>query len=709
LVSCFPHGKINCPPKLFPLWIGIVPDNQTEDAAMTQPKPASLRVTFAVSLLLLPGVQARGAETELLRSPDGTAQVTVGIKQKSEGLSRLCYAVRFGGKDVLLDSPFRLEFGNRPMLAGDLTIQNVTRRAADEHWQRLYGKRKQVRNHFNEMTLELRETSAPNRSFQAVFRAYNDGIAFRYRLPEAWGAFDLAAERNAFRFPDDVSVWAANFGGFHSSQESQFNRMKLSELVTNQVYGCPLLVELDASLWAACTEADLSDWAGMYFTPVAGESNTVCTALSPHPDETNVVVRSTAPRSSPWRVILLGDRPGALIESDILENLNPPAPFDAAWVKPGKAAWDRWWSGGYAPEVDFKVGMNTATMKYFVDLAAEMGWQYQIVDEGWYGDAFAPGTRGTTWAPHPAGNLTNVVPELDLHGLISYAHKRGVRLILWLHWGHVDQQMGMAFATYERWGISGVKIDFMDRDDQYMVRYYERVAKLAAAHHLLVDFHGAYKPTGWHRTYPNVITREGVLGNEYNKWSTNVTPEHTLTLPFTRGLLGGMDFTPGGFRQKTLESFRALGGDAPGPFVIGTRVHQIAMLVVYESALQVLCDSPYNYHSSPAGADFLKIVPTTWDDTKVIHGDVGKYITVVRRSGEEWFVGSMTGTDARTLEIPLSFLGQGKYRAEIWADAYEAADFPDRLMKRQRIVTATDTLKATLAPAGGYVAWLRPR
>jgi alpha-glucosidase len=241
------------------------------------------------------------------------------------------------------------------------------------------------------------------------------------------------------------------------------------------------------------------------------------------------------------------------------------------------------------------------------------------------------------------------------------------------------------------------------------VRYYERVAKLAAAHHLLVDFHGAYKPTGWHRTYPNVITREGVLGNEYNKWSTNVTPEHTLTLPFTRGLLGGMDFTPGGFRQKTLESFRALGGDAPGPFVIGTRVHQIAMLVVYESALQVLCDSPYNYHSSPAGADFLKIVPTTWDDTKVIHGDVGKYITVVRRSGEEWFVGSMTGTDARTLEIPLSFLGQGKYRAEIWADAYEAADFPDRLMKRQRIVTATDTLKATLAPAGGYVAWLRPR
>jgi alpha-glucosidase len=669
----------------------------------------SLGIILAAALLSLCEARAAGVGPEILRSPDGTAQVSVAIRPATDGEGGLCYAVQFGGKDVLLESNLRLDFSNQPAVAGGLAMQTVSRRTADERWQRLYGKRKQVRNHFNEMTIDLRETSGPHRTIQAVFRAYDDGIAFRYRLPEQWGAFDLAAERTSFRFPGDVTVWAANFEGYHSSQERQFLRMKLSELATNQIYGCPLLVQLDPSLWAACTEADLTDWAGMYFTPVEGEPNAVRTALSPHPDETNIVVRSTAPRSSPWRVILLGDRPGALIESDILENLNPPASFNAAWVKPGKSAWDKWWSGGYAPEVDFRVGMNTATMKYFVDLAAEMGWPYQIVDEGWYGDAFAPGTRGTTWAPHPEGNLTNVVPDLDLPGLISYAHKKGVKLILWLHWGHVDQQMNAAFPAYENWGISGVKIDFMDRDDQYMVNYYERVAKQAAAHHLIVDFHGAYKPTGWHRTYPNVITREGVLGNEYNKWSTNVTPEHTVTIPFTRGLLGGMDFTPGGFRHKTLESFRSVGGDAPGPFVIGTRAHQLAMLVVYESALQVLCDSPYNYHSSPAGTDFLKIVPTTWDDTKVINAEVGQFLTVARRSGAEWYIGSMTGTDARVLEIPLDFLGKGKYQAEIWADAYEAADFPDRLMTLRRSVTAADLLRVKLAPAGGLVVRLKPK
>jgi alpha-glucosidase len=402
---------------------------------------------------------------------------------------------------------------------------------------------------------------------------------------------------------------------------------------------------------------------------------------------------------------MVGDHPGAFIESDILENLNAPASFDASWVKPGKSAWDIWWSGGYAPELGHKLRMDTAGMKYFVDLAAEMGWQYQIVDWGWYGPAFASGAMP---APAPDGNITNVVPELDLPGLISYAKKKDVKLILWLLWNHVDKQMDFAFPIYEKWGIAGVKIDFMDRDDQEMVDFYERVAKTAAKYHLLVDFHGAYKPTGWNRTYPNVITREGVLGNEYNKWSNRVTPEHTVTLPFTRGMLGGMDFTPGGFRQKTPETFRAVGSDSPGPFVMGTRVHQLAMLVVYESALQVLCDSPYDYHSSPAGTDFLKVVPTTWDDTKVINGEVGKFITVARESKKEWYVASMSGADARILQIPLSFLGPGKYRAEIWADAYEAADYPDRLMKQTSVVTRTDILNASLAPGGGWIARIRP-
>ena len=677
-----------------------------------RPDLSAPRLARALLLLFLTPAFSRAADPPTLASPDGTLKVTFAVQPDSASgpaAGRLCYAVQSRGRNVLLDSPLGLEVKGSHPLATGLAIRNVTRRDADETWQRVYGKRRQVHNHFNEMTLELEETATLNRRLDLIVRAYDDGIAFRYRLPQAWGSFELAAERTAFVFPGDATVWAANYGGFHSSQEGEFRRRKLSQLATGQVYGCPLLVRIEPSLWAACTEADLSDWAGMYFTPAGGTSHTVYTALSPHPDETNVIVRATAPRSSPWRVVMVGDRPGAFIESDLLENLNPPPGFDAAWIKPGKSAWDKWWCGGYAPELEFRLGMDTSSMKYFVDLAGEMGWPYQIVDEGWYGDAFAPGARATTWAPHPTNSITNVVADLDLPWLISYAKRKGVQLFLWCHWGRVDKEMEVAFPLYQQWGIAGVKIDFMDRDDQYMVDFYERVAKKAAEHHLLVDFHGAYKPTGGHRTYPNVITREGVLGNEYNKWSTNVTPQHTVTIPFTRGMLGGMDFTPGGFRQKTVETFRAVGGDAPGPFVMGTRVHQLAMLVVYESALQVLCDSPYNYHSSPAGIDFLKAVPTTWDDTRVLNGEVGEFITVARRHGKEWYVASMTGAEARTVAIPLTFLGAGRYQAEIWADAYEAADYPDRLMRQSRIVTASETLTPNLAAAGGYIVQLRPR
>lgn len=424
------------------------------------------------------------------------------------------------------------------------------------------------------------------------------------------------------------------------------------------------------------------------------------TRLSPHPKEQDVIVRSQAPRSSPWRVLMLGSAAGDLAASDLVQNLNDPPAGDFSWVKPGEASWN-WWNGPYAPQVDFKVGMNTATMKHFVDLAAEMGWEYVVIDEGWYGPAFAE--RHPVWSKHPTSKITTVVPELDLQEVIRYARERGVKPILWLHWDHVADQMNEAFPLYEKWGVAGIKIDFMDRDDQEIVNYYHRVAELAAKHRLMVNFHGAYKPTGVSRTYPNLVTREGVLGNEYNKWSARVTPEHTVTIPFTRGLLGEMDFTPGGFRNRSVKDFRA---QDIAPFVMGTRAHQLAMFIIYESALKVASDSPYNYGISPAGIDFLKLVPTTWDDTRVINGDPGDFITMARRSGDDWFIGSMSDEEARTVQIPLDFLGEGRYQAEIWADAYDAADFPDRLMKQERIVTAKDTLSAVMAPGGGYIARL---
>ncbi len=664
-----------------------------------------MRTILFVLLCLFIPVQRLSAQPVIVPSPDGQSTVTAGIDNSGQ----LFYSVKYHDKSVLLDSPFDLQFENMPALKNNLSIKNVTQQTIKERWQRVWGKRKNVFNQCNETIIHLEEKQAPFRRLDFIVRAYNDAVALRYFLPaqKSLTDFTLTAERLLFRFSGNHTCWAANYKGYATHQESEFDQTRIADLIPATPYGCPLLVKVDESVWVALTEANLTDWAGMYLSAAGHQPNTLVTALAPWYDNPSVLVKSATPRHSPWRVIMIADRPGAFLESDIIQNLNEPCEIkDTSWITPGKSAWDRWWCGDYLPDATFKIGMNNETMKYFIDFAAEMGWPYQLVDWQWYGEPFDP-VLGSRYMNSKA-DLTRSIPEVDVPALVKYAAAKGVKLLLWLEWNAVDRQMDRAFPLYEKWGVAGVKIDFMARDDQYMVNFYQRCVKKAAEHHLVVDFHGAYKPTGWSRTYPNVIAREGILGNEYNKWSDRVTPDHCLTVPFTRGMLGEMDFTPGGFRQKSKETFRIVGGDAPGPFVMGTRCFQLAMMVVYESALQVLCDSPYNYRSSPAGLDFLKIVPTTWDDTKVIHGQVGDFITVARRSGDTWYLGSMTDWSARHLDIPLTFLGPGRYKAEIWMDGWEAADYPDRLIKAEKTVTAADVLTAEMASAGGQVVIIRP-
>jgi len=637
-------------------------------------------------------------------SPNGLVKVTVALDERLEPYpagTRLYYSVTVAGTPVILDSPLGLEFRDGPPLAVDLVVKEKTQHAIDETWQRVCGKGRQVRNRCNQLQITLQETTAPLRRLDLVVRAYDDGVAFRYVLPKqkSIGQFGLIAERTWFRFARNHTVWAANYEGFVSAQESEFKQTRLSELNGDEVYGLPLLVRVDNDLWAAIAEADLVDWAGMYLTRVPHCPNTLVTALSPRHDDPTVCVKSQTPRSSPWRVILIGRRPGDLIESDLIDNLNPPCEIeDTSWIKPGRCAWDWWWCGRYAPDVNSPLGSNTATMKYFIDFAAQMGWEYQLVDWQWYGEPF-----------DPKSDITHQNPDINIPELVAYARDRQVRLLVWLFWEKADRQLDEALALYEKWGLAGVKIDFMNRDDQEMVNFYHRVVKKAAEHRLLVDFHGAYKPTGTGRTWPNHITREGVMGNEYNKWSARVTPEHCLTLPFTRMLTGPMDFTPGGFRQGTAAGFKVVGGDAPAPMVMGTRCFQLAMMVVYDSPLQVLCDSPYAYRASPAGLDFLKVVPTTWDQTKVLDGQVGRFIATARRSSTDWFIGTMTDWTSRSLEIPLDFLGQGTFEATIWSDAPDANDHPENLVKETRTVTAKDRITAHLASGGGQVMHVRPR
>ncbi len=638
-------------------------------------------------------------------SPDGSIKVTVQIKEKLEPYpigERLYYSVEKNGVPILLDSPFRLDFEGMPSIAKNLEITDSKISSFNETWKPVVGTQAQIVNHYNELALTLKETNEPFRTLTFFVRAFDDGVAFRYGLPEQEGfaEFRLSKEWSEFFFPGNPDAWIGNYPTFREHQETEFFPKKLSEAKPGDIIGCPLLLQLP-NAWVALTEANLKDWAGIYFTRHNVAPNAVVSLLSPRIDQPQVAVISKTPRVSPWRVVMIGDKPGDLIESNIIVNLaDALAIDDPSWIQPGISAWDRWWPGSYAPDFEGDMGVNNASMKYFIDLAAEMGWEYQLVDWEWYGPPFDP-TKPFGSAGNPAADLTQSIPEIDIPDLVQYAKKRGVKILVWLDWENADRQMDKAFPLYEKWGVAGVKVDFMARDDQEMVNFYHRLVKKAAEHHLTVDFHGAYKPTGLRRAYPNLLTREGVLGNEYQKWSVRITPTHNCTLPFTRMLCGPMDYTPGGFRNKTPETFRIVGGDEPGPFVMNTRAQELAKFVVFESPLTVACDSPYNYRISPQGTEFLKAVPTTWDATRVLDGFPGQFIIIARQSGQDWYLGAMTNEQPRTFNLNLDFLSQGTYTAKIYADAAEAADYPDRLNIYEKTVTNRDSLELDLAGSGG--------
>lgn len=656
-----------------------------------------------------------GCQTDQLTIESPDKAIRVEIARTAEGEAH--YTVHYKGQTVIAPSAFGLELAGVPSLAEDLQLLEVERRGHDDTWQRPWGKRSTVHDHYNELVLHLASGDGSVK-MDLIVRAYNDGIALRYALPEqaGLGAFELVADETEFNFTADHSIWAAHYGGFASHQESEFNRMSLSDPKLTEITALPMLVEVSESCWVALTEANLTDWAGMYlqYNPSSPNGHWdgsyrpygLKAALSPLPDSPEVLVRSEAPRVSPWRVIMIGDSAVSLTGSDLIANLNEPVAIDTSWIQSGKCAWDWWWCGKYDPSVDFELRSDTRTMKHFIDLAAEMDWDYQLVDWHWYGPPFESGDQ-----PHPDSDITTCNPDIDIPELVRYAAERGVRLWLWLEWHHADRQMDEAFALYEQWGIAGVKVDFMQRDDQEMVNFYHRLVKTAAEHKLMVNFHGAYKPTGFSRTYPNLITREGVMGNEYNKWSRRITAEHKVTIPFTRGLPGEMDFTPGAWLHVTPEDFRTAETDdsAPATMTMGTRCNEMAMLVVYESALAVLCDSPYNYRNSPEGTEFLKMVPTTWDETVPLLGVVGDYICIARRSGDDWYVGTMTDENARSLSIPLSFLGKGEYEASIWEDTQATLTDPSLLGKRTRTVTRDKVEIVKLAPGGGQVMVLTPK
>ncbi len=538
-------------------------------------------------------------------------------------------------------------------------------------------------------------------NFALVFRAYDEGVAYRFETTRE-GDVIVASEQGTYNFSHDWSIYFPEETSFFSHSERLYKRLRLSEISDSMMACVPVLIEADQGVWLAVMESDLEDYPGMY---VSGnrQSPTALSLLFPHYplkveqrsdrdvpviERAEYIARTAGTRTFPWRVIMVAGSDKELIANQLVYKLAPSLRIEnPSWIKPGKVAWD-WWNWNNVYNVEFPAGVNTSTYKHYIDFAARHGIEYVILDEGWY----------------KLGDLLTLNPDIDMEEIVAHAKRKGVGIILWVIWKTLDDQFDEAFDQFERWGVKGLKVDFMQRDDQPMVNYYYKVAAEAARRKMVVDFHGAYKPAGLRRAYPNVLTREGVRGLEHSKWSADITPDHDLIIPFTRMLAGPMDFTPGAMRNAAKGDFASL---FRTPMSQGTRCHQLAMYVVYESPLQMLADSPSNYEREKECLEFLSAVPTVWDETTVVDASVGNYVVVARRRGSEWYVGAMSSWTGCTLTIPLSFLSERPYDADIYEDGVNAHRNGNDYRRVRLSVSGGDTLRVRLAPGGGWVARIR--
>jgi alpha-glucosidase len=555
-------------------------------------------------------------------------------------------------------------------------------------------KRALIVEHYNELSLTF------DGGWGMDLRAFDGGVAYRFRTDRA-GAVTVVEERFQPRFPGDPSVWIPTEDSFLTHQERLYQELTISDIPADTMGGTPLLVAPPGLPKVLITEADLRSYPGLYLKGTGADALEGVFPAYPRVEEqvrdrtVRVVerepflARSEGPRTFPWRVFIVAREDRELVESTLVYQLAPSLEIpDPSWIRPGKVAWD-WWNASSLIGVDFHSGLNTETYLHFIDFAADHDIEYIILDEGW---------------SNPA-NLRELNSDMDLPAILRRGQERGVGIILWVVWKTLEDQFEEALDQFSEWGVAGIKVDFMQRDDQPMVEYYWRVAAAAARRHLLVDFHGAYKPTGLRRAYPNVLTREGVLGLEHSKWDRQPTPKHNVTLPYIRMVAGPMDYRPGAMRNAQDQRFYAI---FDRPMSLGTRVHQLAMYVVFESPLQMLADSPSNYAREPECLAYLSEVPTTWDETRVLSGAVGEWIALARRKGEEWYVGAMTDWNPRDLELDLSFLGPGGWSGEVFSDGANVQNNAEDYRRTEVTVDPEILLTAHLGPGGGWVARLRP-
>jgi alpha-glucosidase len=655
------------------------------------------RLLWLLFLLISPLLSAKDIR---VASPNGRIIFVFNLAKTSP-----TYRVLFDKKTMVDQSELSLTFQGSGPFGANLKQGKPVVREIDETYDFVVGKVKTARNHCREAIFPLSEKSGSKRQINLIVRVFDDGVAFRYEFPKQpnWSAYVLTDEKSTFNLAQNPTAHVLFRLNFLTSHEGLYTTIPLDSIRNDTLMDMPALFEYPDKTCLAITEAALTDYAGMYLIKKNGR---LTSQLSPLPNQTGPVdgmtkVKAILPHQTPWRVMLIGDRVGTLIESNMLTSLSPPSKIpDVSWIKPGKTTFP-WWNGTIVPDTVFAPGNNFETQKYYIDFCADNHIDYHSVVE--YGGHEWYVSDGTNYVPGPNANAAKAIPGLDMQQVCDYAKSRGVGIRVWVYWSALYPRIDSILAQYERWGIKGMMVDFMDRDDQEMVNIQERMLQKAAEHKIHIQFHGAYKPTGMHRTYPNEFTREGTLNYEVNKWDTLVTPDHDINFPFTRMLAGATDMHLGGFRAVPSGQFKV---HYIRPMMFGTRCHQLAMYVVLESYLGMVADYPDAYKGQP-GFDVLTQIPTTWDEVRVLAAEVGQHITIARRKGTDWFIGSITNSKAREIPIKLDFLADGNYTADSYADAPDVAQNPNHLTQQTRTVSKTDAVMLKLAAGGGQVIRLR--
>ena len=626
-----------------------------------------------------------------INSPDGKLAVHVSVGARME------WSVQQKGEQIITPSSISLQLENE-VLGTNAIVAESKNEIKSRTFNPVNYYKSSIKDEYNQLTLHCKG------DYGVIFRVYDDAVAYRF-FTEKSGKIIIKDEEANFNFAGDQTAilpiqWDYRDGkNFNSSFEALYREIDFSRFPKDSLAFLPLLVNLGQTKKVAILEADLEDYPGMYLD-VNKSQKGLKGVFAPYPTKAHIVwidyipteradyiATTNGTRNFPWRAIIISEHDKDLLNNDLVQKLAAdPRLNDYSWVKPGQVAWD-WWNNWNITGVDFKAGINTDTYKYYIDFAATNKIPYIIMDEGWSNDL----------------DLSKINPNTNLQEIVDYGKQKNVGVILWATWYAIQNQMDSVFPAFAKMGVKGFKIDFFDRDDQVVVASTYTIAKKAAANQLIVDFHGIYKPTGLSRTFPNVISYEGVKGLENMKWSMEDAPRYACSVPFIRMLAGPMDYTPGAMRNATKSIFRPINDD---PMSQGTRCQQLAEYIVFYTPLQMLSDNPTIYMKEQECTDFITSVPTVFDETVALDGKVGEYCALARRKGNIWFVGAMTNWTGRELTLDFSFLPAGKYTAETFKDGVNADRKATDYKKETISISSGDKLTVKLANGGGWVARL---